>query len=227
MAFKVLFVDDEPDVLKLLKSLVEPLGFEVLTLADSREAARRLQTEKFDAVFLDARMPHLDGFELAKTIRTSPANSGVPMVMLTVYNDAETMRKGFKAGISFFLGKPVSQDRMAGMLRAMRGAMLKEKRRHARLPLRTSVTCQLGPTRFKSESQNIGEGGMLLDMSGGANVGQELEIEFLLPQASSPVKAQVTVLRKQPPDKIAVRFLALTPSDREAIVGYINGKITD
>jgi two-component system chemotaxis sensor kinase CheA len=99
---RLLVVDDDPQVL----TAIESLGYEVLALADSREAASHVGREKFDGAFLDAQMPHLDGFSLTEAIRKSPSNSKIPVVMLTGHDEAETMRAGFKAGISFFLGKP-------------------------------------------------------------------------------------------------------------------------
>jgi DNA-binding NtrC family response regulator len=101
--------------------------------------------------------------------------------MLTGDGDVGTMQKAFKAGITFFLNKPVTQERLNALVAAMRGPMLKEKRRYARLPFRVEVACQLGTRRFKAESVNISEGGILLDGSGGASVGEELNLEFTLP----------------------------------------------
>ncbi len=227
MALKILVVDDEQDILKLVKGLLEPLGVEVLGLADSREAAQRVNNEKFDGVFLDSRMPYLDGFGLAKSIRGSPLNGKVPIVMLSGANDVETMRKGFQAGITFFLSKPINLERMAGLLRAMRGTLLNEKRRYARLPLRTSVSCLLGDKRFNSESLNISEGGMMLETSGGAGVGQEIHVEFSIPPAPHKVRARSKVARKDPPDRMGIQFLNLSPEDRVAIQKYITGKIKD
>src|SRR5713226_7872399 len=61
---------------------------------------------------------------ITQKLRSSPANSRVPIVMLTGDGDAETMRKAFKAGITFFLSKPVSLERLSGLVRVMRGPML-------------------------------------------------------------------------------------------------------
>jgi CheY-like chemotaxis protein len=69
---KVLLVDDEADVCRLVKTMVEPLGVEVRTCSDSREAASILETEKFDGIMLDVAMPNLDGIELTRKIRTTP-----------------------------------------------------------------------------------------------------------------------------------------------------------
>src|SRR5713226_7234072 len=164
---RVMVVADEVQTLKAIKAMVEPLGLEVLAIADSREAAQRANTDKFDGVFLDSRMPFLDGFELTKIIRSSPANAKVPIVMLTGANDAETMRTAFKVGVTFFLTKPVNLDRLNSLVKVMRAPMLKEMRRYARLPFRCAVKCQLGSKQFTTNSVNISEGGMLLETSGG------------------------------------------------------------
>ncbi len=225
MALKVMFVDDEPDVLKVIRAMVEPLGFQVSTFADSQAASDRLKLEKFDGVFLDARMPHPNGFELAQTIRRSPLNSTVPVVLLTGATDAETMRKAFQAGITFFLGKPITSDRLIGMLKAMRGPMLKENRGHARLPFRAAVSCRSGVKSFKCESLNLSEGGILLETSGGTRLGDEIDLEFLVPPGRDHLKLRAKVVRNEPPDRVAVQFLALSPEDRVTIQNYIAGRI--
>lgn len=226
-SMKVMVVDDEPSVLTLVKSFVESLGVEVLTLADSREAAKRLEREKFDGFLVDVRMPYIDGFELSKRVRASLLNAPAPIVMLTAYNDIETMRQGFKAGVTFFLGKPFTREQAYCLINAMRAAALIEKRRHARLPFRARVTCRCGEKRFESNSVNIGEGGMKLEISGGADEGQQLELEFMIPQVPTPLKLHGTVLRKDPPDYIAVRFLTLSPEQRDAIRVYIEGRLKE
>jgi CheY-like chemotaxis protein len=226
MALKVMVVDDELGILKLFKALVEPMGFEVHTMADSGQAAERLNKEKFDGLFFDANMPFPNGFELTQLVRASPSNSKVPIVMLTGMDDVGTMRKGFQAGITFFLGKPISKDRVASIVNVMRGVMLNEKRRHARLPLRTTVTCQLKEASFKSQSVNIGSGGMLLETSAETSLGQEFDLKFTIPECPRVLGPHARIVRKQPPNRIAVRFLTMEREDQEAIEGYISGKIT-
>src|SRR5208283_4228403 len=106
MSMKLLVVDDDPAALDLIKALVEPQGYEVLALTDSRRAAECVNKQPFDGVFVDVLMPKLDGFELTKLIRASRLNSRAPIVMITASQDLETMRGGFKAGVTFFLTKP-------------------------------------------------------------------------------------------------------------------------
>ncbi len=219
-------VDDEVQTLKAIKAMVEPLGLEVLAIADSREAAQRANTDKFDGVFLDMKMPFLDGFELTKIIRSTPANAKVPIVMLTGANDAETMRTAFKVGVTFFLTKPVNLDRLSSLVKVMRAPMLKEMRRYARLPFRCAVKCQLSSKQFTTNSVNISEGGMLLEASGGAHLGDELNLEFVILQSGQPVRARAKVVRKEASDRVALEFVNVESQDRQTIQDYITGRIT-
>jgi CheY-like chemotaxis protein len=230
MIFKIMAVDDEPQILELIKAYVGPMGMEVATSMDSRDAMQRINTEVFDGFLLDARMPNLDGFELAKCIRKSPINAKVPVAMLTGYDDVETMRQGFKAGVTFFLGKPLTRERAMGLFSAMRGAILRDKRQNARLPYRTTVECSVGEPcerTFKAESINVGEGGMLIEPSGGVEKGQVLRLEFCMPNRQKPLRPAAKILRQDPPDRIAVQFMGIEPEEVEAIRDYIFGRAGD
>jgi hypothetical protein len=147
--------------------------------------------------------------------------------MLTGYDDVETMRAGFRAGITFFLAKPPQFDRLSAVLRPLRGAMLREKRSYVRLPLRTVVTCRAGRNQFTSISLSIGEGGMLLENSGGQDVGQQMDLLFSLPYTRSPLNVRAVVVRREPSDRLAVRFVEVSAEDRKAIQDYIGGVVKD
>jgi CheY-like chemotaxis protein len=230
MKIKIMAVDDEPAVLNLLKTLLVSHGYEVLAIEDSREAVERLQVEKVDGLFVDVRMPYLDGFELTKLARQSKLNGQVPIVMLTGSDDAETMRKGFDMGISFFLGKPFTRERVYNLLGATKGPMAREQLRYIRVPLRTTVDCNSGyhsGGRFKSDSQDISEGGMRLGPLGGLEVGQGMGLDFSLPDTSQRLSVHAQVVRKVPHDGIGVKFVTLFTRDKEAIQQYISVRIQD
>ncbi len=221
MSLKIMVVDDDSDVLKVIRAMLERLDCEVVTFADSQEAASRLEREKFDGIFLDARMPSPDGFELAKAVRASHSNSRVPVVMLTGYDDAETMREGFKSGITFFLGKPFTKERVASLFKVLRGPMLRERRRYARLPYSTAVQCTTAGKRFQCLSINLSEGGMLLDEAGGLEVGQEVGLDFSVPSCRRSLHTQAKVQRKEPPNRIAVLFHAIERDVSEVVQNFI------
>jgi CheY-like chemotaxis protein len=220
-----MIVDDDRQCLDLIKAIVEPLGYETVALENSREALKRIEKDKVDGVFLDARMPILDGFELTRCIRKSRSNGPVPIVMITGCDDVESMRKGFSAGVTFFLGKPVIPARLRGLMKAIYSSVLREKRRYARLPLSTAVTCRVGTRHFQADCVNISETGMLLENSGGLVVGDELSLEFSVPGTREPVTLRAKIARKDQDDRTGVQFTALTPDQLQTIQDYVSGKV--
>jgi CheY-like chemotaxis protein len=227
---RVMAVDDEPAILNLLKVQLGILGCEVIDIADSREALERIQREKVDGLFVDVRMPHVDGFLLTQQTRLSKLNRRVPIVMLTALDDAATMRKGFEAGANFFLGKPFTRDRVYNLLGATRGPMLREKQRYARLSYRTGVDCAGGPEpqkRFRATSLNISEGGMLLAPSGGLAIGHEMEVIFNLPNVTNSIKTRAIIVREKPPNSIGIQFIKLNDRDERNLQGYISARIDE
>jgi CheY-like chemotaxis protein len=224
---KILLVDDEPEVCRLLKTIVEPLGVEVRTSSDSQEAALILENEKFDGIMLDVAMPKLDGFELTKKIRSTPPNQNAPIIMITGFDDVDTMRRAFEAGATFFIGKPFSREKVYALFRTARGAMLAERRRGARLPYRTTVTCLRGEERFNATSMSIGESGMGLESSGTAQVDDVLALEFNMPDVKKPVKVTGKIRVKEATGRTSIEFIETSDAARDAIRDFIHGKITD
>jgi DNA-binding response OmpR family regulator len=221
---RIMVVDDEKPILDLIRMTIENDGYEVMAMQDSRGAAELLKSEKFDGVFADVRMPNMDGFELTRVVRGSAMNSRIPVVLITGLSDVQTMREGFQAGASCFLAKPIGPKEVSGLVRALRGSMLKERRRHARLPFRTAVSCQVdenGGRHFQTVSLNIGEGGMLLNPSGGLEVGQRIKMEFTLPEGAQISNAQGLVVRKDQEGGAGIEFVGLTLEYQEAIRSHI------
>jgi CheY-like chemotaxis protein len=224
---KILLVDDEPEICRLVKTMVEPLGVEVRTSSDSREAALILETEKFDGIMLDVAMPNLDGVELTRKIRATPPNQQAPIIMITGLDDVDTMRRAFEAGATFFIGKPFTREKIYAIFRTAHGAMLAERRRHARLPYRTVVTCVRGAERFNATSTNIGEGGMGLESSGPAVVGDVLTLEFNMPDVKKPIKVTGKIRVKEASGRTSIEFIDLSDVGRDVIREYVTGKLTE
>ena len=224
---KILVVDDEAEICRMVKTMIEALGVEVHTSSDSREAAVILERDKFDGVMLDVAMPGLDGFQLARRIRSTPPNRQVPIIMMTGMDDVETMRRAFEAGVTLFIGKPISRERVYAIFRAARGAMLAERRRSARLPYRTGVNCVWEEQRFNSTSVNISEGGMALESSGPAKIGELIRLEFSLPDARQPIKVTGKIRGKEPSGRTSIEFTDTTEASRALIRDYVYGKITE
>jgi CheY-like chemotaxis protein len=81
MPLKVLVVDDEEDIVEVLQDRLEFYGFTVVTAGNGREALKNLSEEKFDGVFLDLKMPEMDGIEALQHIRK--IDKKIPIIIIT------------------------------------------------------------------------------------------------------------------------------------------------
>jgi len=123
-AKNILIVDDEARNRDGLKAMVEALGFRAETASDGIEAVTKLRLD-IDLVLLDAMMPGMDGFEVAKRIRQNQETSDVPIIMITALGDKKDRIRAVQAGVSDFLSKPVDftelEVRMASLLKIKEG----------------------------------------------------------------------------------------------------------
>lgn len=113
---RVLVVDDNDDVVTLLKSVLERAGLDVSTARDGVEALRRLYTRRPDIVILDVLLPEMDGWEVLRRIRQL---SDVPVVILTAQRDTADVVRGFNLGADDYVRKPFLPSELVSRLRAV------------------------------------------------------------------------------------------------------------
>lgn len=207
MRLRILAVNDEPETLNVFAQTVGALGYEVIALADSVEAARRIASEKFDLIALDSQMPKLDGFELARRVRTSPSNQGVPILLLTTQDAGEAVRRGFALGVTFYLEKPLNAEKLRGLFSAARGMIFQQRRRYVRLPVAVPVECMAEGRQFQTRSVDLAQGGILLEDSGGLSEGETLQLKFSLPGIREALNLAGRVARKTSEGGLAVEFV--------------------
>lgn len=104
---KVLVVDDDPQVLAVVQTLLKPWGFKVTTLEDPSQFWETLETCVPDILVLDIQMPDLSGIELCQVVRNDPRWSGLPVLFLTAHTDANTVHQVFASGADDYVSKPV------------------------------------------------------------------------------------------------------------------------
>ena len=225
---RVLLVDDEKDTLKAMASFLRYSDVEILPVADSVEAGRHITTRAFDAMIMDIHMSSPDGLELTRLARRSFINRRTPIVLITGYDDLETRRKGWDARATCFAGKPITPEKIRGIVQLLLGAVPPDQIIRSRLPFRTPVNCRWNCSGAKSllaESLDLGQGGMLLEPSGGMRVGQEMELEFHIPSLGHPLLIHAKAVRFGQPDQMAVQFLDCTDPDYEAVQSYITRRL--
>lgn len=103
----VLAVDDDPQILVALQTLLEPWGFRVLTLSEPERFWQTLEAAHPDLLILDVRMPNISGIDLCRTVRNDPDWSGLPVIFLTAHTDTTTVNQVLAVGADDFVSKPI------------------------------------------------------------------------------------------------------------------------
>ncbi len=116
MAKRILIVDDDEMVLMAVNELLGQEGYEVQTISNGAEALKKLDQNGYDLLLLDIIMPEMDGFELCKSIREKEGYRETPIVFLTAKSREEDKVQGLEAGANLFLSKPISPDKLLGII---------------------------------------------------------------------------------------------------------------
>ena len=114
MEKRAIVVDDEPATCELIEKVLTSAGIESLTVTKSEEAPEILRHGKFAVAFLDYEMAFPDGLTLARQMRASGSNRLTAIVLISHDQRPAEMTKGFEAGASFFVYKPIDKDRLCG-----------------------------------------------------------------------------------------------------------------
>jgi len=104
---KILVVEDNEDNREIFVFRLQQLGFEVLVAANGKEAIETASQTKPDLIFMDLRMPVMDGWEATKALRQTEWGKDLPVVAVTAHALEEDKRKALNAGCNDFIPKPV------------------------------------------------------------------------------------------------------------------------
>lgn len=110
MSIKILYVEDEVFLGKIVKETLESRGFEVVMESDGAKVLQVFKATRFDIVILDVMLPNKNGFELAEEIRKS--DDGLPLIFLTAKTGTADVLKGFRSGGNDFIRKPFSMEEL-------------------------------------------------------------------------------------------------------------------
>jgi CheY-like chemotaxis protein len=117
---RILVADDDPAILRLVTAIVEKEGYTVVPARDGREAYKLLQTDAdFLAAIFDVMMPHIQGPELVRYMRTEKRLMRIPVMMMTAEQNPKLSSDSFAAGAVVFLPKPFTTSQLQIMLRML------------------------------------------------------------------------------------------------------------
>jgi two-component system, sensor histidine kinase and response regulator len=117
---KILAVDDVPDNLILLQTILEVEGYGIDIVSDGTTALQQIAESPPDLILLDVMMPVMDGFEVTRRIRSHPTLPYIPILLLTAFSDADaSVVEGLDAGADDFIRKPFDHDELMARVRSL------------------------------------------------------------------------------------------------------------
>jgi CheY-like chemotaxis protein/phosphoribosyl 1,2-cyclic phosphodiesterase len=117
-SFRILVVDDEPDIRALCTLALKRDQHAVLEAGSGAEALRMIKEQRPDLVVVDFMMPGMDGIEVVKALRATSETKRLPVLMLTAMADEASTRAGFEAGVTDYVTKPFSIPQLTARVRA-------------------------------------------------------------------------------------------------------------
>lgn len=126
MSSKVLIVEDELDIGRLLYMQVENMGYKAEHVSSGEEALALLNRNQYDLMLLDWMLPGLSGIEIAQLVRKMDTMKGLGILMLTAKSDPQNIVEGLEAGADDYITKPFSTE----ILKARMGSLLRRAQRN-------------------------------------------------------------------------------------------------
>ena len=103
---RILVVDDEPAILKIVSKRLELSGFEVSVSMDGNDALVKVQSVRPDLIILDVMLPGMNGFDICKQLKQDPATKEIPIVLFTAKESEQDYWTGMSVGADAYLTKP-------------------------------------------------------------------------------------------------------------------------
>ena len=117
--FKILLVDDEPDILEIISYNLESNGFEVFTASNGVKALKKAKVILPDLIILDVMMPEMDGIETCEEIRKMPELKNTIVTFLTARSEDYSQLAGFDAGADDYINKPIKPRLLVSKVKSL------------------------------------------------------------------------------------------------------------
>jgi DNA-binding response OmpR family regulator len=152
MTTRVLIVEDDPDIAQLIAAYLGKAGFATERSASGREALQAIAVRPPDLVVLDLMLPHVDGLEVCRVVRSNEATAAIPIIMLTARAEESERIVGLELGADDYLAKPFSPNELVARVRAL-------LRRTHRGTAPEIKTLAYGPIALDTERHIVSSGG--------------------------------------------------------------------
>jgi two-component system alkaline phosphatase synthesis response regulator PhoP len=143
MSQRILVVDDDPAIVKIVRGYLEQAGYEVLTAEDGDRALQIVRHERPDLLVLDVMLPNRDGWEITRSIRADSAHAATPIILLTARVDETDKIVGLELGADDYVTKPFNAREVVARVRALLRRTQLDQGRSAGVHVLTSGSLRL------------------------------------------------------------------------------------
>jgi DNA-binding response OmpR family regulator len=153
---RILVVDDDRDIVRLVRSYLEKAGFQVLTAYDGSTALQLLHTERPQLLILDLMLPDRDGWDVARVVRADARLASMPIIMLTARVEDNDKIHGLEIGADDYITKPFNPREVVARVKALlrRSQLLQDQQPSLRLQV-GELVLDTGKRRLTREGEVI------------------------------------------------------------------------
>ena len=116
---RILVIDDDASILKLVSNVLIEEGFSVITANCGEEGIKKVHRSKPNLVILDLRLPDMDGFQICQTLKNDKIVSNIPIIMLTVKSTKSSTVAGLEMGADDYIVKPFNQEELVARVKTV------------------------------------------------------------------------------------------------------------
>jgi CheY-like chemotaxis protein len=224
---KIVAVDDSTVFLMYISILLKRMGFEVVPVESGAEALRVVRLVEPDLVMLDVVMPGMDGIKVLTQLKRDQQAAGIPVIMMSVLVEEESVEKCRGLGAAGYLKKPIQIELLHDLLQDCIFSPMGWKRKHVRAALNAKVTVRSGGADRELHAESISAGGIYLRTNKPFPAGTDLELtvpvnegrKFVVKGTVAYVKGLYGDVFKVPPG-MAVEFRELTEEMASELNSY-------
>ncbi|MFQ5539400.1 MAG: PleD family two-component system response regulator [Candidatus Binatia bacterium] len=117
----IMVVDDNPDIVTIVKTILEVKGYVVQSAFSGQEVLNLLEEQKPDLIILDVMMPQMDGLEVLTRLKADPGTASIPIILLTAKVQYEDVLGGYKMGADYYITKPFTSTQLINGINLLLG----------------------------------------------------------------------------------------------------------
>jgi uncharacterized protein (TIGR02266 family) len=226
-ARRVLLVGDKPFFAALRQRLLRSGELKVLAAVTGGEAMKVALANPPHAIFLNAELPDLDGFEVCRRLRDDPFTEAVPVVLLTDTSKPQVNnRTGFESSAVATVPMSIDPERLLNIIQMVLTTPL-SRRTAPRATVALNVAYKFAEHTGTATTLNLSVGGMFIVTPNPPEVGTHLAVRFVLPPSASVEGTARVVWTRRPEEEhpypvgMVIQFLELPPAARPAISAFV------